>query len=406
MENFINFERSTWSVSDLTHYLRELFVNDALLQDVWVLGEVSNFARPASGHIYFTVKDSSASIRSVMWRNRVQLQKWLPKDGDLIEVHGAIDIYEAGGQYQLYADQIRPIGEGALFQQFLQLKAQLESEGLFDIERKKQIPRFPNRIGIITSPTGAAIRDILNTLRRRYPIAEIILAPTAVQGVDAPPQIITALSQIQKVAPDVIILARGGGSIEDLWAFNDEDIARAIANSSIPIVTGIGHETDFCIADFVSDLRAPTPTAAAELVTPDKNILKETLTGSVLRINTVIRADLNNKQEYLQKLTNQLVFISPLNRIGDHRQSLDEQLHRISLLNHHQYKFWHSNIHNLSLRLNTLSPLNILHRGYAIVTNAENQIVHSTGMVKQGDELDIQVSDGHIPVRTLPAADN
>ena len=257
------FQPPSWSVTDLTRHLRELLVSDDLLTDLWVIGEVSNVSRPSSGHVYFTLKDASASLRCVMWRNTALRQALLPRDGEAVEVHGAIDVYEAGGVYQLYADAIRPAGEGALFQEFLRLKARLEAEGLFDPGRKRPLPGLPQCIGVITSPTGAALRDILNTLRRRYPIAKVILVPTPVQGTEAPPGIVSALQEINRLAhPDVIILARGGGSIEDLWAFNDERVARAIGASAAPVVTGVGHETDFTIADFAADhapRRPPRP---------------------------------------------------------------------------------------------------------------------------------------------------
>ena len=232
---------SSWTVSDLNRYLRELLESDELLQDVWVRGEVSNFTRATSGHLYFTMKDSSASLRCVMWRNTAIRQSFIPRDGDAIEVHGSISVYEAGGQYQLYADILRPAGEGVLYQEFLRLKARLEAEGLFDPERKRPIPPRPQRIGIVTSPTGAALQDILNTLKRRYPLAEVVLAPTPVQGEDAPQGIIKALQDLVRIAnPEVIILTRGGGSIEDLWAFNNEQVARTIASSPVPIITGVG----------------------------------------------------------------------------------------------------------------------------------------------------------------------
>ena len=258
-----------WTVTDLTRYLRQLLEADSSLQGVWVQGEISNLSRPSSGHIYFTLKDSGASLRCVMWRNEAARLRFAPQDGMAIEAHGSISIYEAGGQYQLYADILRPLGEGALYQEFLRLKALLEAEGLFDPARKRSIPEFPRRIGIVTSPTGAALRDMLNTLRRRLPLAEVILAPTPVQGDEAPPGIVAALRSLNRVAaPDVILLARGGGSIEDLWAFNDERVVRAVTESAAPVITGVGHETDFTLADFAADLRAPTPTAAAELATP------------------------------------------------------------------------------------------------------------------------------------------
>ncbi len=254
------FPRLLWSITEITRYLRDLFDSDDLLQDIWVLGEISNLARPNSGHMYFTLKDTNCALRCVMWRTSVAQLKFDPKDGQSVEAHGKLGIYEVSGQYQLYADALRPAGEGALYQEFLRLKNLLEMEGLFDPAQKKPIPRFPRKIGIITSPTGAAIRDMLNTISRRFPCVDVVIAATTVQGSEAPPGIIAALERLERnVQPDIILLARGGGSIEDLWAFNDEKVARAIAACSVPIITGIGHETDFTIADFVSDLRAPPP---------------------------------------------------------------------------------------------------------------------------------------------------
>ncbi len=217
----------------------------------------------------FHIKDANASLRCVMWRNDAARVRFIPRDGTAVEAHGNVSLYEVGGQYQLYVDALQPLGEGALFQEFLRLKAKLEAEGLFDSARKRPIPKSPRRIGIITSPTGAALRDILNTLRRRLPVVQVTLAPVPVQGDEAPEAIVMALQALnQEVEPEVILLARGGGSIEDLWAFNDERVVRAISRSAAPVITGVGHETDFTLADFVSDLRAPTPTAAAELATP------------------------------------------------------------------------------------------------------------------------------------------
>ena len=230
VEQLALFELSPrWTVSTLTRYLRQLLESDANLQDVWVQGEISNLSRPASGHLYFTLKDSGASLRCVMWRNEAARVRLALQDGQSVEAHGKISLYEAGGQYQLYADLVRPLGEGALYQEFLRLKALLEAEGLFDTARKRPLPDSPRQIGIVTSPTGAALRDILNTLRRRLPLVKVILAPTPVQGDEAPPAIVSALRSLNRVgAPQVIILARGGGSIEDLWAFNDERVVRAV----------------------------------------------------------------------------------------------------------------------------------------------------------------------------------
>jgi exodeoxyribonuclease VII large subunit len=262
------FASVTWTVSRLTQHIRMLLESDVALQDVWVQGEISNLGRPASGHIYFTLKDAGASLRGVMWKGDARRLTLPLQDGMEIEAHGRIGVYEPQGQYQFYADLIRPLGEGLLYQEFLRLKALLEAEGLFDSERKRPIPQLPRRIGIVTSATGAALRDMLNTLRRRLPLVEVLLAPSPVQGDEAPLKLVNALATLNLLQPDVILLARGGGSIEDLWAFNDERVVRAVVASNTPVISGVGHETDFTLCDFAADLRAPTPTAAAELATP------------------------------------------------------------------------------------------------------------------------------------------
>src|SRR5262245_30870297 len=261
------FPIQQWTVSRLTFYIRKLLEENEILQDVWVQGEISNLSKPASGHIYFTLKDQSAALKCVMWKTSAARLSLPLQNGMAVEVHGKIGIYEVSGQYQLYADKIRSVGDGALYQDFLRLKSMLEAEGLFAPERKRPIPVFPHKIGIVTSATGAALRDMLNTLRRRLPLVEVILAPSPVQGTEAPPALVQAIQTLHSQLPDVIILARGGGSIEDLWAFNDERVVRAVASSDIPIICGVGHETDFTLCDFAADLRAPTPTAAAELAT-------------------------------------------------------------------------------------------------------------------------------------------
>ncbi|HEX9090509.1 MAG TPA: exodeoxyribonuclease VII large subunit [Anaerolineales bacterium] len=391
---------ASWTVTDLTRYLRELLESDELLQDVWVQGEVSNISHPASGHLYFTLKDSSASLRCVMWRNAAARQNFIPRDGDAIEVHGAISVYEAGGQYQLYADLFRPAGEGALYQEFLRLKALLEAEGLFAPERKRPIPSRPQRIGVVTSRTGAVLHDILNTLRRRYPLVEVVLAPTAVQGVDAPPAIIAALRDIVRLAkPDVIILARGGGSIEDLWAFNDEQVARAIAASPVPIIAGIGHETDFTIADFVADLRAPTPTAAAELATPNQADLRIELSELGYQLNHFLQAYLSELRWTHKELQNNLARNSPLARINSDLQRVDEFNHRLISTTSHILQLARSQLTGLAQHIAALNPAAVLERGYAIVTNHVGQVISRVAQVSQGESLNVQVSDGDFDVR-------
>jgi exodeoxyribonuclease VII large subunit len=391
---------SAWSVTDLTRYLRDLFESDELLQDVWVHGEVSNFSRPASGHLYFTIKDRGASLRCVMWRNNAIRLSATPRDGDAIEVHGAISIYEVGGQYQLYADLIRQAGEGALYQQFLRLKARLEAEGLFDTQRKRPIPEWPHRIGIVTSPSGAALRDMLNTLQRRYPLIQVYLAPTSVQGEDAPPGIVAALQALnQLVQPDVILLARGGGSIEDLWAFNDERVARAVAASTAPVICGVGHETDFTIADFVADLRAPTPTAAAELATPDQLELRTAIQGFTERLERSIQSNLNTTRWAFSTLHNRLLQHSPRTRLQTGRQHLDELTHRACLGITHYQQLQKAHLAALQHRLAALSPQGVLQRGYAFLTSPTGQIIYTIQQAHPGDVLSVQVTDGSFPVR-------
>jgi exodeoxyribonuclease VII large subunit len=390
---------TSWSVSEVSAYLKDLLESDHNLADLWVQGEISNFSQPRSGHLYFTLKDASAVLKCVMWRNMAQRLQFLLRDGDVVEVHGSLSVYEAGGQYQLYADLIRPVGEGALYQEFLRLKAQLEAEGLFDPERKRSIPDWPRRIGIVTSPTGAALRDMLNTLRRRYPLVKVILAPTAVQGEEAPPGIVSALQSLNLTAsPDVILLARGGGSIEDLWAFNDERVARAIAASAAPVISGVGHETDFTIADFVADLRAPTPTAAAELATPDRNDLRAALNDQNQRLERAALGQIAAQRWQLNEFQNRLLHQNPLARIRNDRQRLDELTHRTGVALSHQMKLERSQLFGLVRRLEALSPLAILQRGYAVVSTADGSIVHSAGQINPGDRLDIRVHEGQFPV--------
>ena len=274
------FNPAPLTISQLNHYVQELIGADGLLRDLWVQGEISNFIRAASGHIYLTLKDGQSSLKSVIWKTSAMRIRFPLANGMAVEAHGSVGVYERDGVYQLYIDAIRPAGEGRLYQEFLRLKARLEAEGVFDEARKRPLPTFPRRIGLVTSPTGAALQDMLKTLTRRYPLAEVILSPTAVQGDTAPAEIVRALRRLcqQIPAPDVLIVARGGGSLEDLWAFNDEEVVRAIAASPIPLVSGIGHETDFTLSDFAADRRAPTPTAAAEMAVPVRaDLVAETL---------------------------------------------------------------------------------------------------------------------------------
>ncbi len=390
------FSTVQWTVSSLTKYVRDLLESDETLQDVWVEGEISNLSRPASGHIYFTLKDAGASLRSVMWKMTAARLTLKLQDGMAVAAHGKIGVYEVSGQYQLYADQIRPVGEGALYQEFLRLKALLEAEGLFDPERKRPIPEFPKRIGIVTSSTGAALRDMLTAIRRRLPLVEVILAPAPVQGDEAPPKLVEAISSLNQLTarPDVILLARGGGSIEDLWAFNDERVVRAVAASDAPIICGVGHETDFTLSDFAADLRAPTPTAAAELATPTAILdLSATLKSYQANLSSFIISFLDNRKSEIDNLVSGLKFFSPSRRIQSERQRLDELAHRALAAQAHRLALEASQLEGFGKRLEALSPLQVLARGYAVVTRqTDGAIVNKVAQARGG--IRVRVSDG------------
>jgi exodeoxyribonuclease VII large subunit len=388
-----------WTVSKLTFYIRKLLEENETLQDVWVQGEISNLSRPASGHVYFTLKDSSAALKCVMWKTSAARLGIPLQDGKAVEVHGKIGVYEVSGQYQLYADQIRPVGEGALYQEFMRLKAMLEDEGLFAPERKRPIPTFPQKIGIVTSATGAALRDMLNTLRRRLPLVEVILAPSPVQGIEAPPALVKAIQSLNFQSPDVIIIARGGGSIEDLWAFNDERVVRAVAMSDVPIICGVGHETDFTLCDFAADLRAPTPTAAAELATQITiQDLAATVSDLQSRFTKSVVEYLNLQKSVLASLLTQMKYVSPDRRIQSERQRVDELARRAysSLFHHIQLQSTH--VRGIQRRLEALNPSAVLARGYAVVTRKDDGSVISR-VSQASDEMKVRVSDGEFEVR-------
>ena len=282
------------SVSEVTAQIRTLLEQEPAFQNLYIQGEVSNFSRASSGHIYFTLKDDSAQLGCVIWRSAAYRLDYTPRSGDQVVAHGYIGVYERGGRYQFYVDRVQPAGRGALYEEFERLKRQLEAEGLFDTVCKRPLPTFPRRIGVVTSPTTAALRDVLNVLRRRYPLAEVLLAPTLVQGETAPPGIVAALAALNaREDVDVILVVRGGGSIEDLWAFNDERVARAIAGSRLPVVSGVGHETDFTLADFAADVRAPTPSAAAEVVSVDLAEVRAAIAQTVNRLDRASRSALD-----------------------------------------------------------------------------------------------------------------
>ena len=384
-------EAKVFSVKEINRLVRELL--EQSFPSFWISGEISNFISASSGHWYFSLKDDEAQVRCTMFKNKNMAADWVPKNGEKIEAKCFIGLYEARGEYQLNIELIRHAGAGLLSEAFNQLKEKLLKEGLFEPSRKKPIPQFPKSIGVITSPTGAAIEDILITLKRRSPHIPVFIYPTLVQGKEAPSAIVKALEIANtRMECDVLILARGGGSIEDLWAFNEEIVARAIVASKIPTITGVGHETDTTIADFISDLRAPTPTGAAEIVTGHTVELIKTIQVYKNQLNkmmaNVIR-ELMQKIDYLEKR-----LISPKQQLQRQKEQIHQYLLRINQSMKNAMIQYRLNIDKLKLNLDHLSPHAVLSRGYSIVTNVEGQIVNNVAQLKLNDKIHIQLNHG------------
>ena len=384
-------EGKVFSVKEINRLVRELL--EQSFPSFWISGEISNFISASSGHWYFSLKDDEAQVRCTMFKNKNMVADWVPKNGEKIEAKCFIGLYEARGEYQLNIEVIRHAGAGLLSEAFNQLKEKLLKEGLFEPTRKKPIPQFPQSIGVITSPTGAAIEDILITLKRRSPHIPIFIYPSLVQGKEAPSAIVKAIETANtRMECDVLILARGGGSIEDLWAFNEEIVARAIIASKIPTITGVGHETDTTIADFVSDLRAPTPTGAAELVTSHTIELIKTMQAYKNQLNkmmaSVIR-ELIQKVDYLEKR-----LISPRQQIQRQKEQIHQYIQRINQSMKNAMIQYRLNIDKLKLNLDHLSPHAVLSRGYSIITNVDGQIVNNINQLKLDDKIHIQLNHG------------
>lgn len=391
-------QNNTLTVRQLNLFVKSLIEGDVRLNDVTVIGEISNFKNHyASGHLYFTLKDNDASIRCVMFKGFAQYVKFSVKDGLKVVLRGKVSIYEKDGQYQFYAQEMHEYGKGDIALQFEQIKEKLSSEGLFDAESKRPIPKFPKRIGVITSDTGAAVQDIINILSRRWPLCEINLYPVAVQGENAVPDMLNALDKVYMASNcDTIIIGRGGGSIEDLWAFNSETLARKIYESPIPVISAVGHETDFTICDFVSDLRAPTPSAAAELAVPDINEISTKITLQISSLKTLLYAKYNFNKVKLDKIANSPYLNAPIETIISSRyQNIDNLTDKLiinfrNILNNNKTKLYN----NIS-KLDALSPLKVLARGFA-VPERNGEIVTSINSVDVGDNLTITLSDGKL----------
>lgn len=387
----ISVPQKILTVSELNRFARDILERSFPL--FWINGEVSNFTRAASGHWYFSLKDAQAQIRCVMFRGRNSYLDWQPRDGDKIEARALATLYEARGDFQLTIEFLQRAGLGALFEAYERLKAKLQAEGLFEASRKKPIPAHPQKIGIATSPDTAALRDVLTTLKRRMPAVPVILYPTPVQGKDAAELIAKAIKTASDRAEcDVLIICRGGGSIEDLWQFNEEIVARAIQECSVPTICGIGHETDFTIADFVADFRASTPTAAAEVATSDRNALQNRLLILFQGLSRSIQYQLNNHAQTLDYLSRRL--LSPVQQFSIRQTQLLHLKQRLHSSFLQQMQIRNQHLHRLQQNLYHLNPHAVLERGYAIVQNDKGKVVTSSQELKAGETINVMLSQG------------
>lgn len=384
------------TVSQLNRYVKMLLQEDVALTPVYVSGEISNFVNHyKSGHLYFSLKDENALVKAVMFRTYAARLAFRPEGGMKVIVRAKASVYEKDGTFQLYVEDMQPDGVGALQIAYEQLKKRLQEEGLFDAARKKALPPFPTRIGVITSPTGAAVRDILNVLARRYPLAQVVFLPVLVQGEGAPPQLVAALERMNREkAADVLIIGRGGGSLEELWAFNDERVCRAVAASEIPVISAVGHETDFTLCDFAADLRAPTPSAAAELAVPDAAELFLSLRQTQVQLTVLMRSRLEKVRTELQILHRQKALSSPTYYVEQMAMQLDLLTRSFEHSARTALQDAHAQLSALAAKLDALSPLKVLSRGYAMARTDGGRLVTSVTDICKGDTLYMDMCDG------------
>ena len=384
------------SVSQLNRYIKMNFDADENLANIFISGEISNFTNHyRTGHLYFTLKDDSSAVRAVMFNSSAKRLKFMPEDGMKVIARGRVSVYEASGQYQLYVDDMQPDGVGALNLAYEQLKEKLQKEGLFSELHKKPLPPYPEKVGVITSPTGAAVRDIINVLGRRFPYAEIVFCPVLVQGEGAHLQLTDAVNLFNSErAADVIIIGRGGGSIEDLWEFNDEGLARAVYNSEIPVISAVGHETDFTICDFVADMRAPTPSAAAELAVPDANELQYALSALKNRMFLNVSSGIADRRSRLEYLTSNGALKSPDEMLSNRSQRLDTAFSK--MLSSYENRIGGKKVEFISAAtaLSKLDPMSVLMRGFAFVSDKNGKNVYSSQALAKGDKINVRFHDG------------
>lgn len=411
------------TVTQLTRYIKYKIDQDVNLNEVFIKGEISNFKAHTRGHYYFTLKDEGSRINAVMFASQTKRIKFMPEDGMKVLVTGKISVYEANGGYQIYVSDMIEDGVGNLYIAYEQLKKKLEKEGLFDVSIKKKIPRIPKRVGVITAPTGAAIRDILSTIKRRFPLTEIVLFPALVQGADAAPTIVEQIKRAEEYNLDTLIVGRGGGSIEDMWCFNDENVAYAIYNCTIPVISAVGHEIDFTIADFVADLRAPTPTGAAELAVPNELDVLKYIDQLKIRCEKVTKNRIDFLRQKLSEVTNKYILKNPMSIYEVKEQQFDTLVEKLkySMSNLYQYKEKEllkitssyifkeptklidnkkNKYTNILSKLETLSPISTIKRGYT-VTRLGNKVITSVKDLKKDDKLNIELSDGSCDVKVI-----
>jgi len=404
-----DFESSDVNILSISELTREIKLTiESSFPVVWVEGEISNFKLHSSGHMYFSLKDSGAQIPCVLWRTRARSLRFKPQDGMKVIASGAVTVYEKRGSYQLDVSKMQPAGIGDLQLAFEQLKQKLMEEGLFNDEHKQNIPKFPDRIGIVTSPTGAAIRDLMNVINRRFPGVEVILNPVRVQGDEAAQEIATAIDEFNEYGEiDVMIVGRGGGSLEDLWAFNEEIVARAIFRSRLPIISAVGHEVDYSISDFVADLRAPTPSAAAELVVPDKEDLKHRILILLRGIFDTIANRIEYYKERLISIEKSYGFRRPTDIVKQFQQRLDEVMNSIYRLQSHRLELQTSKLNSLKQQLISLSPTSVLNRGYSICfRQKDDKVITNATDLNVNDKIRIQFHEGNVRGTVDDVSDN
>ncbi len=396
----MKMEKQTLTVTALNNRIKDLFELDPVLADICVRGELSNYKIYPSGHHYFTLKDKESSLRCVMFRSSASKLRFRPESGMGVTASGSVRVYTRDGAYQLYCTSLTPEGTGDLQVAFEQLKAKLDAEGLFDPKHKKPLPRYPRRIAVITSSAGAAVRDIIRVLGKRWPMCEVIVLPVRVQGVEAPPEIVGAIKYANrwKVA-DLIITGRGGGSIEDLWAFNDERVARAIYESELPVISAVGHEPDVTISDYVADLRAATPSNAAELAVPDVEEFLAALKTTQTRLDGAAEKIITQYAERLRDLANRRVMTNPAVYVDQKRMELDYVSEKLATAAHRKFAAKREEYVTLAAKLDALSPLKVLTRGYSVASLESGEILRSRTQVSTGDRLSLRLSDGSIACR-------